>query len=144
MLSSVFLRVAQLFDIVKQRALGLEYHWQPESSRVRGNLADRHYISMVGKGFDFPDGSVGDWETIENTGTTEHWTKRWSFTSSLSRAELYALLAPTVVASWRQSAAPADSVWEFEDDQVQPWTAEFTLDGAGNGEWTLRLQIDRR
>jgi putative intracellular protease/amidase len=128
----------------EQTALGLEYHWQPDSTWVRGNLADRHYISMVRAGFDFPEGSVRDWRTIENTGDLEHWTKRWTFTSSLSRSELYALLEPKLVASWRRSARPGDSVWEFEDDRGRPWRAEFTLADAGSEAWTLGLQIDRQ
>jgi putative intracellular protease/amidase len=31
--------------------LGLEYNWQPELNWSRANLADRHYIAMVGDGF---------------------------------------------------------------------------------------------
>ena len=128
----------------EQQALGLEYHWEPESDWVRGNLADRHYISMVGPGFDFPEGSVRGWKTIENTGDTQHWTKRWTFDSALSRPQLYALLEPKSSAAWRRSAAPGDSVWEFEDGKGRPWRAEFTLDGPLAEAWTLALHIDRR
>jgi len=109
---------------------------------VRGNLADRHYITMVGSGFEFPEGSVRDWTTVENSGDLAHWTKRWTLRSDLSRAELFRLLEPKLLASWRRSAAPGDSVWDFEDDRGRPWRAEFTLTGAGDGLWELTLRID--
>jgi len=128
----------------EQRAFGLEYHWQPESRWTRGNLADRHYITMVGAGFDFPDGAVRDWRTVENTGDEDHWTKRWTFRSELPRAELLALLEPKARAAWRRSAAPADSAWEFEDGKGAPWTAAFTLVAGPDASWTLALDIDRR
>ncbi|HZL99568.1 MAG TPA: DJ-1/PfpI family protein [Planctomycetota bacterium] len=128
----------------EQLALGLEYHWQPESDWARGNLADRHYISMVGAGFDFPEGSVRGWTTVENTGSTEHWTKRWTLESALSRAELFALLEPKLAAAWRRGAAPGCSAWEFEDEQGRPWRAEFTLEGGGDGEWMLDLRMEKQ
>jgi putative intracellular protease/amidase len=127
----------------EQRALGLEYHWQPDSPWTRGNLADRHYIRMVGAGFDFADGAVEDWTTVENSGTEAHWTKRWTFRSALDRAALLAVLEAKPAASWKKTAAEGDSsVWAFADDKGRPWTARLTL--TRETDWKLALEIDRR
>jgi putative intracellular protease/amidase len=129
----------------EQKALGLEYHWQPESDWTRGNLADRHYISMVGAGFEFPDGSVSDWTTVENHGSVEHWTKRWTFRSALKREDLLEILEPKLAASWTRATAQGDaSAWEFKDEHGRPWRAVFTLDLAGDRNWTMTLQIDKQ
>lgn len=50
--------------------------WFSEPSRISKsgraqNLADRHYIAMVGDGFPFLEGSVTEWTTVENSGTVE-------------------------------------------------------------------------
>lgn len=126
----------------EQTALGLEYHWQPESSWTRGNLADRHYIRMVGAGFDFADGAVQGWTTVENGGTETHWTKRWTFRSALERAALLKVLEAKLAASWKKTAAQGDSsVWTFADDKGVPWSATLTL--TRETDWKLSLEIDR-
>jgi hypothetical protein len=128
----------------EQCALGLEYHWQPELNWSRANLADRYYIAMVGDGFPFPEGGVKEWRTVENTGTTDHWTKRWTFNSSLGRSELLEIIEPKIAASWtKASTQAAETTWSFQDDKANPWTAIHTLDSTGAGAWTMSLRIDR-
>jgi hypothetical protein len=129
----------------EQEALGLEYHWQPESNWSRGNLADRHYIAMVGAGFDFPEGSVRDWTTVENSGTTERWTKRWTFASALKREAILAILEPKLAASWTKSSTKAgDCEWGFKDDRGQPWKVAITLAGVDGERWTMTLEIEKQ
>jgi putative intracellular protease/amidase len=118
----------------EQRALGLEYNWQPELDWSRANLADRHYIHMVGDGFPFPEGSIAAWRTVENSGSTDRWTKRWTFQSELEREGLSAIMEPKLAASWtKASASDGRTTWAFEDDKGNPWTATHELAAAGPG-----------
>jgi putative intracellular protease/amidase len=126
----------------EQRALGLEYNWQPEANWARANLADRHYIAMVGEGFPFPPEAVTDWTTVENSGTAERWTRSWTFGSALSRQELLAILEPKLAASWtKASTAEGRTTWSFDDKKGNPWAATHELAPAGQGAWTMSIRI---
>jgi putative intracellular protease/amidase len=128
----------------EQRALGLEYNWQPELNWARANLADRHYIEMVGDGFPFPPGSFAAWATVENGGTTDRWTKRWTFESALERHELLAILESKLAASWtKTSTLDERTIWSFDDDKSNPWTATHELTAVGEGAWTMAIRIER-
>ena len=129
----------------EQLALGLEYHWQPELNWARSGLADRHYITMVGPGFDFPQDGVRDWTTVENNGSATHWTKRWTFGSPLQREQLFEIIHRKFGAVWTNSSATADgSTWDFKDDRGQPWKAVLTIAPADVGHWVMTLQIDKQ
>jgi putative intracellular protease/amidase len=128
----------------EQLALGLEYNWQPELNWARANLADRHYIEMVGDGFPFPPGSLVAWTTVENGGTTDRWTKRWTFESDLERPDLVAILEPKLAASWTKASTLDDrTTWSFDDDKGNAWTATHELEAAGERAWTMAIRIER-
>lgn len=127
----------------EQCALGLEYHWQPELNWSRGNLADRHYIKMVGAGFDFAQGDASGWRTVENSGTEDRWNKRWTFASSSPREDLLAVFERKFSASWTKAADDA-SRWTFADERGRAWSAAFALAGEGEGRWTATLKIERQ
>jgi hypothetical protein len=128
----------------QQRALGLEYNWQPEQNWSRGGLADRHYISMVRNGFDFPAGAVARWATVENSGTVEEWTKRWTFESSLERAALLKVFEDKMSTKWTRAGDVADgSAWSFQDDKGKAWGATLTLTREPVGGWTAVMRIKK-
>ena len=136
-------RYGSRFD-AEQLALGLEYHWQPELNWSRANLADRHYVAMVGDGFPFPEGSLTQWTTVENNGTTDRWTKRWTFHSGLERPELLAIVEPKLALSWtKESTAGGETTWSFEDDKGNPWRAIHALDPTGADTWAMSIRIER-
>jgi putative intracellular protease/amidase len=126
----------------RQRALGLEYNWQPEAGWSRGGLADRHYITMVGNGFDFPEGALQGWTTVQNDGDAERWTKRWTFESALERAELLRIFEAKLAASWTRSGAEGSS-WSFRDEKGRAWKAELGLVPTGAGTWGASIDIAR-
>jgi putative intracellular protease/amidase len=128
----------------EQLALGLEYNWQPELNWSRANLADRHYIAMVGDGFPFLEGSVTEWTAVENSGTVDRWTKRWTFGSALGRKELLEVVESKLSASWtKASAAAGTTTWSFDDEKGNPWTAIHQLDSTGANAWTMAIRIER-
>jgi putative intracellular protease/amidase len=136
-------RYGSRFD-AEQRALGLEYHWQPELNWSRAGLADRHYIAMVGSGFPFPEGGVREWTTVENTGTTDHWTKRWTFGSSLGREKLLEIVEAKLASSWtKASTATGETKWSFDDDKRNRWTATCSLLSTGENAWAMSIRVER-
>lgn len=125
----------------EQKALGLEYHWQPELNWSRANLADRHLIRMLGnEGFEFPDGRVSAWTTVQNNGTTEQWTKRWTFDCPLPKEEIAGIFESKLAASWRKVSGSENS-WAFDDEKGRPWKATLTLTDRHEGHWTASVQL---
>ena len=128
----------------EQVALGLEYHWQPEANWSRANLADRHYIAMVGEGFPFPEGSVKGWSTVENSGTTDRWTKRWTFGSSWGREKVLEIVEGKMATAWKKGPERDGArTWTFEDDKGNPWAALLSLEPTGENAWSMTLRIER-
>jgi putative intracellular protease/amidase len=126
----------------EQRALGLEYHWQPELNWSRAGLADRHLIRMLGQqGFEFPDDKVSVWTTVENNGTTEQWTKRWTFDSPLAPDEIAGIFESKLATSWRKSP-DNQKEWTFADEKGQPWKAALTVTDLHEGHWTASIHLE--
>ena len=127
----------------EQRALGLEYHWQPELNWSRAGLADRHLIRMLGQnGFEFPDDKVSAWTAVENNGTPEQWTKTWTFDSPLARDDVARVFESKLAASWRK-ADGSDGAWAFEDEKGLPWKVKLTLADQSGGHWTASVHLER-
>ena len=128
----------------EQRALGLEYNWQPELNWARANLADRHYIEMVGDGFPFPP---APWRPGRPSRTAARRTAGRSAgrsTSDLERPDLLAILEPKLAASWTKTSALDDrTIWSFDDDKGNAWTATHELEPAGERAWTMSIRIER-
>ncbi len=126
----------------EQCALGLEYHWQPELNWSRGGLADRHYIRMVGRGFDFPDNALKGWTTVENSGTVDRWTKRWTFKSTLDHAAIAKGFESKMASAWKKvSDDTKGSTWSFKDDNSNRWSASLAINSTGQQEWEAVLRI---
>lgn len=136
-------RYGSRFD-AEQLALGLEYHWEPERNWTRAGLADRHYIAMVGDGFPFAEGGVSGWTAVENSGTEERWTKRWTFASGLGRDELLGVVESKLAASWKKTGTQGDrTTWSFADQKGAAWTATHELSAAGEQRWSMAIRIER-
>jgi len=129
----------------EQRALGLEYHWQPELNWSRAGLADRHLVRMLGSaGFEFPDGKVSAWTVVENNGTPEQWTKRWTFDSPLAKAEIAGVFESKMVATWRKAAGgEAGSTWTFDDEKGRAWKATLTFTDLREGHWAASIHLQQ-
>lgn len=137
-------RYGSKFD-AEQVALGLEYNWQPALNWARANLADRHLIKMLGStGFDFPEGSVSAWTVVENNGTVDKWTKRWTFTSISKREDLLRVFEPHMAKTWIRSGSVGDnSIWTFKDEKGHAWSAALKLTSTGAGTWTAAIQLTK-
>ncbi len=127
----------------EQRALGLEYHWQPELNWARAGLADRHLVSMLGNaGFEFPDEKVSSWTVTENNGTKDEWTKAWSFETPLAKDEVTRIFESKLAASWRKAEGGAGA-WSFEDEKGGRWAAALELKEREGGHWTAAVKLHR-
>lgn len=125
----------------EQRALGLEYHWQPELNWSRAGLADRHLVSMLGNaGFEFPDEKVSAWTVVENNGTLDTWTKRWTFETPLANDEVTKVFEGQLAKVWTK-AEGKPGAWTFEDEKGRPWNATLTLTQPGGSRWTASIQL---
>lgn len=137
-------RYSSRFD-AEQNALGLEYHWQPELNWSRANLADRHLIRMLGaRGFEFPDGKVAAWRAVENNGTIDQWTKRWTFDSPLTKDEILAVFDEKLKRAWKKNDGTAsEPTWGFEDEKGEPWSATLTVTDVEPGGWIAAIHLAR-
>ncbi len=135
-------RYGSRFD-AEQAALGLEYNWQPDLNWSRAGLADRHLIKMLGAtGFDFPKGSETGWTVVENNGTVEAWTKRWTFNSSLTRQELIPIFETRIALTWTRTSTNGEaSDWSFKDEKGRAWTATLRLTTPSNTAWTASINL---
>ena len=128
----------------EQRALGLEYHWQPELNWSRAGLADRHLVRMLGSaGFEFPEGKVSAWTAVQNNGTTEQWTKRWTFDCPLTKDEVTRIFESKMAATWHKADGREDG-WAFEDDKGRPWAATLTIAEQAEGHWTASIELQMK
>ena len=137
-------RYGSRFD-AEQKALALEYHWQPELNWSRANLADRHLVKMLGDaGFAFPDGRVSAWRTVENNGTMEQWTRRWTFDSALTKDEIVRVFEEKFAAAWKPAGGAGDNAtWGFEDEQGGAWKAALMLTSLEQGRWSAAVRLGR-
>ena len=127
----------------EQRALGLEYHWQPELNWSRAGLADRHLVRMLGQnGFEFPEGKVSAWTVVENNGTQEQWTKTWTFDSPLAAGEIAGVFETKMAASWKKAEGRAGG-WAWQDEKGQAWAATLTIADRKDGHWTASIEVQR-
>jgi putative intracellular protease/amidase len=137
-------RYGSRFD-AEQAALGLEYNWQPELNWARANLADRHLIKMLGPtGFDFPAGSETGWTVVENTGSVDVWTKRWTFNSALTRTDLIPIFEKRIAVTWNKTYTNGEgSLWSFKDEKGRAWTATLKLSPTGDKAWTASISLSK-
>ena len=127
----------------EQRALGLEYHWQPDLNWSRAGLADRHLVSMLGSaGFEFPDDKVSAWTVVENNGTAEQWTKRWTFDTPLAQDEVTKIFESKLAESWHKPSG-SGGAWSFEDEKARAWTATLALSNPNGEHWTASVHLAR-
>lgn len=136
-------RYGSRFD-AEQKALALEYHWQPDLNWSRANLADRHLIKMLGaQGFEFPDGKVSAWRAIENNGTRDQWTKRWTFASPLTKEEILGVFDAKIARAWTKNDGTAsEPTWSFEDEKGRPWKVALRLTDLEPGRWTAAIRLE--
>jgi hypothetical protein len=87
---------------------------------------------------------VARWTTVENSGTVEEWTKRWTFESSLERAALLKVFEDKMSTKWTRAGDVADgSAWSFQDDKGKAWGATLTLTREPVGGWTAVMRIKK-
>jgi putative intracellular protease/amidase len=127
----------------EQRALGLEYHWQPDLNWSRAGLADRHLVTMLGNaGFEFPDEKVSAWTVVANNGTKEQWTKSWTFDTPLAKDEVTKIFESKLAASWGKVAG-SEKEWAFADEKGGAWKATLMLTDLHEGHWSASIDLHR-
>ena len=127
------LRKAQTQKIANE----LEYGWSETAPFVRGKLADKHVQDFLDLLTPF------DYTMTDYSGDRDNWRVSVRLKTSLSPAELQALLAIQFeqVSGWEKSGKK--NSWSFED-YGKRWLAELSYRQESSGEFLTTLTVFRR
>jgi putative intracellular protease/amidase len=111
-------------------ATALEYDWRPEGGYVRAMLADR-YLNGAFQAIRQFERTV-----VSHEGTRDRWQTRWLLKTDLSPKDAldrFEKAIPSASGWSRDASAAVDSatsartVWRYQDDRGQTWTAIATF-----------------
>lgn len=127
-------------------ALGLEYHWDRNSSFLPATLARR--LMSKARRFMFAYESV----VSSSTGREDRWEEVIKLTAELSADELLKQVNNNLatVAKWAQKNSGAGdagtSYWQFTDEGGAAWVATVRVrqEAGGANRWLVTLKIARR
>jgi len=146
-------------------ALGMEYHWNPESKYARGALADRYLPDGLAFGNASLKGAMA--EMLSTEGDTDRWETRILVSEPRSSAEITNLLRDRIssniasagmsnrishirgkVSLSPESAKDSEIMWKFTDDQGRGWNGlgvvEPATDDRDKFVVTLKLTRERK
>jgi len=146
-------------------ALGLEYHWDPDSRYARGALADRY----LPDGLAFGNASLKGARTqlLSTDGDIDHWETKFLVSEPQSSDEIMNLLRDRLASNIAPAGMskriphirgkvnhrpirPKDSTikWKFTDDQGHSWNGQVAVKPAPNDKdkfvVSLKLARSRR
>lgn len=111
----------------QQVALVLEYNWQPEHGFVRGALAETR-IPNVDMSL------VGEWRTLDTSGSRSHWAVRAEGNSTKSAADILQYVSRNFrdQGHWMPDSTATQhgqtvSRWRFADQSGQPWKGTLSV-----------------
>jgi putative intracellular protease/amidase len=128
-------------------ALGLEYHWEPESNYARAAFADRYLPRFHGL----------EAEVLAVAGDRDHWERRALVSAPDSALKIAELIGQQIVSSTPHAGSPvtlvpapaknseerAEIEWRFTDDEGRRWrgvaVAEPSREEKGKYIVTMRL-----
>lgn len=136
----------------EQRALGLEYPWDPEGGWTRAQLADRFMT------FDFQGFDDAAWTSIQRRGDSRRWENRWQVRMDRTPSEIRALVDRTLESNhvwrpmpvtWKRDGQPeaesSTSRWRFTAPDGATWhgVAEVVPVDSAPHTYEIRLRIER-
>jgi putative intracellular protease/amidase len=127
-------------DLASRIALGLEYHWQPDSPWARPSLADRYLPHLDAK-------DLGEFEETRSEGDADHWQTE-ATTPAPPTPELVEEIARRLAAAtkWQRDdgASPTEKRFHFADDKNRRWEAVLSIAPRDGGSGArLRFELRR-